>query len=648
MRTLIIDNYDSFTYNLVHAVARITQCAPMVVRNDEKTWEEIQRLDFDNIIISPGPGRPENGRDFGVSAQAIAHAVQFNVPLLGVCLGHQGIAHHFGGCVVPAAEPVHGRSAVILHDDDELFEDIPEQFNAIRYHSLVVGEPLPPELKKIAWTPDGVVMALRHVRLPIWGVQFHPESICTEYGMALLRNFLRPLAHGDRSLRIPAQQRTRAATAPRVISVHAHAVPLPAPPETIFRQLFSRERYAFWLDSSLVTGQSRFSYMGAGAELLPAPYLDSLDRSLCSIRVDAPDLPFEFLGGYVGYLGYELKGESGAPGKHRSPFPDAMLLRVDRFLAIDHAEDKLWIVSGGEPDYETERRIASLRADPPPPAPSEPVHYTLAIDREQYLRLIADCKSRIAAGESYEICLTNQLRVPSTIPPLAYYEKLRKLNPAPNSAFLHLDDIDVACSSPECFLRIDAAGHVESRPIKGTIRRGNTREEDIELGASLAASEKNRAENLMIVDLARNDLGRVCTPGSVRVPQMMQVETYATVHQLVSTIAGQLAPGKSPVDCIRAAFPGGSMTGAPKLRTLEIIDELEPQARGIYSGSIGYIGFNGATNLNIVIRTAVFHQGIATIGAGGAIVYQSQPEEEWDEMLLKAQALLRAFSAKLS
>jgi para-aminobenzoate synthetase len=637
--TLIIDNYDSFTYNLVHAVAEITQCVPIVVRNDELTWEQIQRLDFDSVIISPGPGHPENPRDFGISAQAIAEA---KVPLLGVCLGHQGIAHHFGGRVIRAAEPVHGRSAEIIHDGDELFAGIPERFSAIRYHSLIVGEPLPPELKKIAWTADGVVMALRHVTRPIWGVQFHPESICTDYGIALLRNFLPPAHVHPLAVSANVSPATR-----RTIRVHARQIPLPAAPETIFRNLFSRERYAFWLDSSMTSGDSRFSFMGTGSEVLRDDVFSQLDGALQGVEVHAPPLPFQFTGGYVGYLGYELKSECGSPNKHRSLLPDACLLRVDRFLAIDHLEKTLWIVSCGEPDEETEKRLAAIQGYPPAPTASDPVEFELATERDDYLRLIDRCRSYIAAGESYEICLTNQLRVRTDVSPLAYYETLRKLNPAPHSAFLHFDDIDVACSSPERFLRIEPSGHVESRPIKGTIRRGATPEEDALLRSTLASSEKNRAENLMIVDLTRNDLGRISVPGSVHVPQMMQVETYATVHQLVSTITGQLAPGNTAIDCIRAAFPGGSMTGAPKLRTLELLDDLEPEARGIYSGSIGYIGFNGATDLNIVIRTTVFHQGIASIGVGGAIVYQSQPEDEWGEMLLKAQAPLRAFSGKL-
>jgi para-aminobenzoate synthetase len=626
--TLIVDNYDSFTYNLVDAVAKVSGRAPIVIRNDEMTWDEIQRLQFDSVIISPGPGRPENPRDFGISARLIDAASNGRFPLLGVCLGHQGIAHHFGGRVIQASEPVHGRSAEILHHGDELFADVPERFSAVRYHSLIVDEPLPAELRKIAWTSDGVVMALRHRELPLWGVQFHPESICTQYGETILRNFL--------------------SLSRRKIRLFVREIALTVRPETIFRELFSRERFAFWLDSSLVSDASRFSYMGTGTGILRAPFLDSLDRALGNIEVDAPPLPFAFTGGYVGYLGYELKAECGAPGKHQSPYPDACLLRVDRFLAIDHAKNKLWIVSCGEPDQEIEPRIAALQDCPPAVLPSNPVEFQLATERADYLGLIDVCRSRIASGESYEICLTNQLRVTTDASPLAYYEALRQQNPAPYSAFLHLDDIDVACSSPERFLRIDAAGAVESRPIKGTSRRGTTPQQDAALRAALASSEKNRAENLMIVDLARNDLARVCRPGSVHVPQMMHVETYATLHQLVSTIRGELAPGKTAIDCIRAAFPGGSMTGAPKLRTLEILDELEPEARGIYSGCIGYIGFNGAADLNIVIRTAVFHRGIASIGVGGAIVYQSQPEDEWDEMLLKAQALLGAFSSKLS
>src|SRR5580704_6812174 len=326
MPVLIVDNYDSFTYNLVDAVTVISGSAPIVIRNDV-TWEQVRRLEFDSVIISPGPGRPENPRDFGISARLIAEAAEGNFPLLGVCLGHQGIAQHFRGSVISAPEPVHGRPAAILHDRDELFAGVPERFSAIRYHSLIVGEPRPTELRKIAWTSDGVVMALRYVTRPIWGVQFHPESICTQYGEAILRNFLRPFARARGSVRssrtttLPSHAQPSRDLKGTVVHVHARQMPLPASPEALFRSLFASERYAFWLDSSLISGDSRFSYMGAASEQLPAPFLDSLERSLGNIHVDAPPLPFAFTGGYVGYLGYELKAECGALGKHRSPFP---------------------------------------------------------------------------------------------------------------------------------------------------------------------------------------------------------------------------------------------------------------------------------------------------------------------------------------
>jgi para-aminobenzoate synthetase len=383
----------------------------------------------------------------------------------------------------------------------------------------------------------------------------------------------------------------------------------------------------YWLERQALRGTSNetLSYSAATRRLTIArdgstetrtqTLFDYLDEAL---RANRSELPFPACGGYIGYFGYELRADCGSPVTHAPVFPDAMLMRIEH----------------GDTQWPPADAVGlAVRTTPLRPR----------LSRAEYMERIAQCIRHIRDGEAYELCLTNQLDFETDLPALRYYEVLRRLNPAPYAAYLRFGDLEIACSSPECFLRVDRDGRVESRPIKGTLPRGRTPEDDESLRHQLATDPRFRAENLMITDLVRNDLGRVAKPGTVRVPGLMEVESYATVHQLVSTITAQLRPEATVVDCLRAAFPGGSMTGAPKLRAMELLDRMEPAARGIYSGSIGYLGFDGSADLNIVIRTAVFHRGHVGIGIGGAILAQSDPAAEWEETQLKAAALLRAF-----
>ncbi|MGZ3144405.1 aminodeoxychorismate synthase component I [Lentzea chajnantorensis] len=689
MRVLLVDNYDSYTYNLYQLLAEVYGVAPVVVRNDDAGWEHLDLDGFDAAVISPGPGHPALSRDFGRSRDVLEHG---RLPVLGVCLGHQGMGLLADARITPAPQPRHGHLTTVRHDGEGLFAGLPQDFTAVRYHSLSVAEPVPAHLEITARAEDGVVMGLAHRDRPWWGVQFHPESICTEHGARLVANF--------RDLALSAHRRTNGhgltgngtgtALPDAPSTVHSPDAPLRAhirildkavDTEAAFQTAFGASRRAFWLDSAHVEpGLARFSFLGTadapGAEMLtyrvedghvvvdPAggtarfesgTIFEALDRRTGRVVAGAEGLPFDLTGGYVGYFGYELKADCGANRAHRSDTPDAVWLQADRFIAVDHAENRTYVVAVGEQrdlaaaeewTGTTVRALADLPASAPDPVAAQAEQHDvsgfLVRSQERYLADIAECDRRLREGVSYEICLTDKLRLPAPADDFAYYRRLRRLNPAPYAAFLRLGDVTVLSSSPERFLKVDATRTVETKPIKGTAPRHPDPRTDDERRRSLQMDPKTRAENLMIVDLLRNDLGRICEVGSVTVPSLMATESYATVHQLVSTVTGTLRAGTSAVDAVRACFPGGSMTGAPKLRTMEIIDELETEARGVYSGAIGFLSRNGTADLSITIRTAVSHGGVLTIGAGGAIVLDSDPAAEYDEMLLKAQATLRA------
>ncbi|WP_375479663.1 aminodeoxychorismate synthase component I [uncultured Nostoc sp.] len=713
MQTLIIDNYDSYTFNLYQMIAEVNGKLPLVIYNDRLNWDELKEIAFDNIVISPGPGRPERSEDFGVCRQIIENA---DVPLLGVCLGHQGLGYLHGARVIHAPEVRHGRLSKIYHNNSELFQDIPSNFSVVRYHSLLVTNELPECLEKIAWTEEELVMGLRHRHLPFWGVQFHPESICTEYGQKLLANFRditlqftekssrkkkargrrgsHPQGEGLESLlaesRSPQKQYSigYGSVTPVInrphqeqeekFELHTRKLDICPNTEQIFVQLFGDAANAFWLDSSRVEfSLSRFSFMGdgSGANSLFVRYhtqtqelivtqsdtvihrtesiFEYLRREIDCRFCQSDQLPFDFNCGFVGYFGYELKAECGSLLVHSSPLPDAIFLLADRMIAIDHQEQCLYLLQlikkGQTEQVETwfdtiQQQLETL--DPlfalVPQENCQPVKFRLSRTYQNYIQDIQQCLDEIHEGETYQVCLTNQLYTDATPDPLRFYRTLRKINPAPYSAFLRFGEIAIACSSPERFLRIDRQRWVETKPIKGTLPRGETPEADFVLREKLRNSEKDRAENLMIVDLLRNDLGRVCEVGSIHVPKLMDVETYSTVHQLVTTIRGRLRSDLQAVDCVLAAFPGGSMTGAPKIRTMQIIDRLEQEARGVYSGAIGFLGLNGSADLNIVIRTAVLTPNRTSIGIGGGIIALSEPEMEFQETLLKAKALIDA------
>lgn len=765
-RLLIIDNYDSYTFNLYQYFIRANKGQePVVIRNDQFTWKEMQSIlpYFDGIIISPGPGNPSCEKDFGICAKVLAECK--DVPIFGVCLGHQGLASVLGGEIVKAADPMHGRTSPIYHDGQDIFFSVPSPFEAVRYHSLLVSpNNLPKELAVNAWCNedkgetgnDPILMGFRHLKRPVWSVQFHPESICTEYGQIIVNNFCNlvekhwssvpslraelPLPEALRSISVVPSPLVQQDTLMES-SFHSMILCLDniVDSEAVFSRLYETSEDTFWLDSARIEkGLSRYSYMGniAGpngfrihysldtkiitkvdhgkkseycllenndsnffeylAHLMDSSHCDSIEFYPGQVPSgDALDVP-PFMGGLVGYIGYEMKSETLALGKNQEEFrtksnsattPDSSFLFTDRTVVFDHEHSKMYLVALVQVENgiingpcrklqsswlnETSDLLKEIQsgasASQQHQVPVKKIpQLKLAHSESEYMDMIRSSVDMIREGDTYEVCLTTQLQAilkRGHPHPFELYKHLRHRNPAPYAAYLALGDgLFVASSSPERFLRVDKDRTITMKPIKGTLKRANQSNfkgsrEDIALEnekrcLELASSEKNRSENLMIVDLIRNDLNQISALDSVHVPALMVVESYATVHQLVTTVASTLRPELSPVDAVMRSFPPGSMTGAPKLRTVQLIETLENIPRGPYSGVLGFFSVSGPADFNVVIRTSVFSkskdfpdQTLVSVGAGGAIVILSDPKEEFDEMVLKAHSVLPSLSA---
>ena len=396
--------------------------------------------------------------------------------------------------------------------------------------------------------------------------------------------------------------------------------------------------------------------------------LADLDARLRAVRpVAVAGLP-RFFGGAVGFVGYDtIRYIERLPSAPRDDLglPDALFLFTDVVLAIDNvygrAQAIATVETGDEPDEselrrrwdDARRRIDDLvrllaTEPPPPPLRNEPAHadppFRSATTREAYETGVRKIREYILAGDAFQVVLSQRLEVPLAAEPFALYRALRSVNPSPYLYFLELDDFALVGSSPEVLARVED-GRVTVRPIAGTRPRGSTDEEDAALAKDLLADAKERAEHLMLVDLGRNDVGRVAHFGSVRVPSFMEIERYSHVLHIVSQVEGVLRDGLSALDVLRACFPAGTVSGAPKIRAMQIIDELEPVRRGTYAGAVGYIAYGGrAMDTAIAIRTILARGDCAYVQAGAGIVADSVPATEYEETLAKARALLRVLA----
>jgi anthranilate synthase component 1 len=422
-------------------------------------------------------------------------------------------------------------------------------------------------------------------------------------------------------------------------------------PEVAFDEGFARHPHVFWLDAG-PGAQGGWSWVGEGH---PERDADAVRRVRTAPRATAPpdDEAGPFRGGWVGWLGYDdAAARAGAPvGEPDAAAPQSLWLRAERFLAFDHASRLVWAFAPADEVGSFAALAASwVRHETSPTIEGGvPIERGVAIARhgpDEYAALIERCRDAIREGDAYQLCLTTRFAVAGEVAPADAFRALRAATASHHGGLVRSGEVALASASPERFLEV-RDGIVHTHPIKGTRPRGADPDSDAELAEELLASPKERAENVMIVDLMRNDLSRVCIAGTVTVDRLLEVESYPAVHQLVSTVSGMLEPETTVGGVLDAAFPAGSMTGAPKLSAMTILHALEGAARGVFAGCYGWVGDDGALDLAMIIRSIVIHPGGAYVGAGGGITWGSDAAAEVAEVGVKARGPLRALGAQL-
>lgn len=755
-RLLIIDAYDSYIHNIYALVAALLPRAQiLLLPHDRLDVSALTALCHaaDACILGPGPGNPARMEDIGCFPWFWSLPPALQLPTLGICLGMQTLSLHFGARLHRLSLPAHGICSDIRPAEDDLFNG-QTALRVVRYHSFAVQPDAASTLRPLAWAEDlangPVLMAVRHITKPFYGLQYHPESVLSTGGTKTLYNFWR--------LACKYNRRNRTVDATDVLIVPNRAF------STLFDKLFSGTfdktlgtavtklekalfvrrltyitlnnctlsvpdvvealslHYCAWsaLLESVTMGQGvkqntgRYTILGAPSEghyvltyTFPKKYIVKtyadreehvfletedawtwLKRECQRYRIlDGPTVPF--WGGFIGYVSYEygvyMAGFNNTI-QQRS-YPDINMLFFERSLVIDTEKNQVviqslidydpWVaktvtilksINTGQvgvrnADQSTliiQQKDCSFNCDATICNINKSIHNDLSScstqkhitrivlpKKKEYLSKIYTAQDYITNGESYQLCLTTTIRVFSSNPctPLDdwnLYKRLRTLNPAPFCGYLRLNNLTFLSSSPERFLSWSRDGLCEMRPIKGTIRKDSSI--NFEKAKIMFKDPKYFGENLMILDLIRNDLYRITK--NVQVPALMQVEEYKTLYQLVSVVQGILNPPLTGIDVLGYTLPPGSMTGAPKKRSVELLNKLEKNERNIFSGVFGYFSICGGGDWSVIIRSTFrYHnEDHWNIGAGGAITILSDPENEWDEMILKLQSILPLFT----